>query len=128
MQKIKIKDNVEYSGHSIRNNGSVDLTLKAAYSQLSNTVMMMQLLNEDVTIKARIAAENGGKPFMLGSFRVKQITVSDDGESTLKFNGLKDYVETNNLNLLPLKSDEVSEFTILMEADIEDEEEDDDDE
>ena len=55
----------------------------------------------------------------LGCFRVKQIVIDGDGESIIKFNGLNDYIEMDNLNLLPLNSDENKEFVALMEAEIE---------
>lgn len=117
---VKVKEVVKYGGHSLSANGSVNFTLKASYSELTNTIQMMQMLNNDVIIKAKLPA---GKPMKLGMFRIKQIVVDGDGESTLKFNGLNDYIEMDNLNLLPLNSDENKEFVILMEAEIEVEEE-----
>ena len=117
--KIKVKEIVSYKGHSISANGSVNFTVKAMYSQLTNTIKLMQLLNNDVTIKAKLPEE---KPMKLGSFRLKQITVDGDGESSIKFNGVVDYIEVDNLNLLPLNNSESKEFTVLFESDIEIEE------
>lgn len=116
---VKVKEVVKYGGHSLSANGSVNFTLKASYSELINTIQMMQMLNNDVNIKAKLPA---GKPMKLGMFRIKQIVVDGDGESTLKFNGLNDYIEMDNLNLLPMNSDENKEFVVMMEADIEKEE------
>ena len=59
----------------------------------------------------------------LGMFRIKQITVDGDGESTIKFNGLNDYIEMDNLNILPTNGDENKMFTVMMEADVEEEDE-----
>jgi hypothetical protein len=78
----------------------------------------MQLLNNDVYIKAKIPGE---RPMKLGEFRVKQIVIDGDGESVLKFNGLNDYIEMDNLNLLPMNDSDVKEFVVMMEADIEEE-------
>lgn len=117
---VKVKEVVKYNGHSLSANGSVNFTLKASYSELPNTIQMMQMLNNDVTIKAKLPA---GKPMKLGMFRIKQIVIDGDGESTLKFNGLNDYIEMDNLNLLPLNNDDNKEFVIMMEAEIEIEEE-----
>lgn len=114
--KIKVKEVVKYGGHSLSANGSVNFTLKAQYSELPNTIQLMQLLNNDVNIKAKAP---GGSPMKLGFFRIKQIVIDGDGESTIKFNGLNDYIEMDNLNLLPLNSDENKEFIVLMEAEIE---------
>lgn len=117
--KIKVKEIVSYKGHSISANGAVNFTVKAMYSQLTNTIKLMQLLNNDVIIKAKLPEE---KPMKLGSFRIKQITVDGDGESSIKFNGVVDYIEVDNLNLLPLNNSESKEFTVLFESDIENEE------
>lgn len=116
---IKVKEVVKYAGHSLSANGSVNFTLKASYSELTNTIQLMQMLNNDVVIKAKLP---GGKPMKLGMFRIKQIVIDGDGESTLKFNGLNDYIEMDNLNVLPLNSDENKEFVIVTEAEIENEE------
>lgn len=116
MMNVKVKEVVKYGGHSLSANGSVNFTLKAQYSELPNTIKLMQMLNNDVNIKAKVP---GGKPMKLGFFRVKQIVIDGDGESTIKFNGLNDYIEMDNLNLLPLNTDENKEFVVLMEADIE---------
>lgn len=115
---IKVKEVVKYGGHSLSANGSVNFTLKAAYSELTNSIKLMQMLNNDVNIKAKVP---NGKPMKLGMFRIKQIIIDGDGESTIKFNGLNDYIEMDNLNLLPLNSDENKEFVVLMEAEIEEE-------
>lgn len=117
---IKVKEVVKYGGHSLSANGSVNFTLKASYSELTNSIQAMQMLNNDVIIKAKLPST---KPMKLGMFRIKQIIVDGDGESVLKFNGLNDYIEMDNLNSLPLNNDDNNEFVIMMEAEIEDEEE-----
>ena len=119
---LKIKEVVTYAGHSLKANGAVDFTLKAAYSELPNSIQLMQMLNNDVEIKAKLP---GSKAMKLGTFRIKQIVIDGDGESVLKFNGLNDYIEMDNLNLLPLNNDENKEFQILAEAEIEMEDEED---
>lgn len=118
---VKVREVVTYGGHSISANGSVNFTLKAAYSELVNTIKVMQMLNNDITIKAKLP---GSKAMQLGSFRVKQITIDGDGESVLKFNSLDDYVELDALNTLPTGArQDKPEFAVLLEAEIEDEEE-----
>ncbi len=120
MTAIKVKQVVTYGGHSMSANGSVNLTLKSAYSELTKSVQQLQMLNNDVNIKAKLP---GGKPMKLGAFRIKQIAIDGDGESVLKFNGISDYIEMDNLNLLPLNSDDNKEFVVMMEAEIESEDE-----
>lgn len=119
--EVKVKEVVTYGGHSLKANGAVDFTLRASYSELTNSIKLMQMLNNDVNIKAKVP---GGKAMKLGIFRVKQIVVDGDGESVLKFNGLNDHIEMDNLNMLPLNDSDTKEFVVLMEAEIEEEDED----
>lgn len=117
---VKVRQVVSYKGHNVSANGSVNLTLGAMYSELTGSIKLMQMLNNDVIVKAKLP---DSKPMKLGMFRLKQITVNSDGTSKVKFNGTVDFVEIDNINSLPLNSDECSEFVIMYETDIEDEEE-----
>lgn len=121
--QIKVKEVVKYGGHSLSANGSVNFTLKAGYSELPNTIKLMQMLNNDVSIKSKIP---GSKVLKLGVFRIKDIRIDGDGESTIKFNGLNDFIEMDNLNVLPLNTDDNKEFAVLMETDTEEEGDEDD--
>lgn len=112
---VKVKLVVGYKGHNISANGSVNLTLCADYSELKNTIMAMQMLNNDVKIKAKLPGANAIK---LGSFRIRDIRIDGDGESTIKFNGLNDYIEMDNLNALVTSE----RFNAMFEAEIEEEE------
>lgn len=114
--KIQIKEVVEYNGHSLSANGSVNFRLKAKYSELKSTILLMQMLNNDILIKAKPA---GRKALKLGMFRLKQIIIDGDGESIIKLNGISDYIEMDNLNLLPLSSEDDKIFSVLFEAEIE---------
>ena len=118
MRKIKIKEMVSYSGHSLSGNGVVNVTLKAMYSELVNTIQVMQLLNNDITLKAKLNSEAK----KVGIFKVKHIDIDGDGESKIKLTGMAEYVNLDVLNEFPLKSDESQEFAVMMAADIEDEE------
>lgn len=110
--KKEIKQVVTYGGHSLAASGSVNLSFKAGYSELVNSVNLLSMLNNDVSIKARMP---GSKPFKLGIFRVKAVNIGDDGESVLKFNSLDTSVELNNLNSLVT----TDAFTVLYEAELE---------
>jgi len=119
---LKVKQVVTNAGYRVGANGSVSISFAAKYSELTNTIKLQQLLNNDVEIKAKVPTGTG-KPQVLnlGNFRVKRTTIDDDGESKVEFNGITDYIEMDNLNKLPLNSDDLKEFTILVTADIESE-------
>ena len=74
---VEVKVIGKYNGHSVKANQSVDLSFKAGYDQLSGAVRLLQLLNNDVTIKSKVPDE---KPFNLGTFRVQNVNISHDGE------------------------------------------------
>ena len=115
-KKVVISEFVSYSGHNVSANGVVNLTLIARYSELTNTIQAMQLLNEDIKIKARLGSS---KPMMLGIFRIKNIMVDGDGESKIKLASSRDSVELDNINALPFSNEDNSEFAIRMEATVE---------
>ena len=118
--KVKVQEVVRYGGHNLAANGAVTLVLTASYSELVNTVQVLQMLNNDVDIKAKLP---GKKAMRLGLFRVNHIDVNDDGTSRIKFRGISDYIEMDNLNSLPKKDEDVPDFKVLFEADVEEEDE-----
>lgn len=114
--KLKVMEVMKYGGHSLSANGMVNVTFTAMYSELAKSLQLMQLLNEDVTVAAKLPSE---KPMPLGTFRVHQLIVDDDGESKVKLRGMSEFVETDSLNSLPLRNSEVPEFQVMFKADIE---------
>ena len=115
MRKIKVTGFYSYKGHSVLQNGSVNITLKAQYSGITNSVQLLQMLNNDVNIHVKMATEK--KPFTIGTFRIKSINFDDDGESIVKFNSLNDFVDIDGINRLITKD----EFKVLFSANIEEE-------
>ena len=111
MKKIKIREVVGYNGHNVKANGIVLLNLKAMYSELVNTIQVLQLLNNDV----KISVIEGKSENSLGMFRVKNVNVSDDGESVLKFETLAEAAEMDKINSLVGKE---GEFVINMFAEV----------
>lgn len=121
MVEAKVKVVASYAGHSLRQNGNVDFTLKCQYSELTNYIQLIQMLNNDVNITAKMPSE---KPLKLGMFRIKEIKIDGDGEGVIKFNSLNDFVEVNNLNKIVTKE----LFQVMFKSEIEEESEDVEDE
>ena len=113
--EVKVKEIVKYKGHTVKQNGSVDLKLTAMYSELTKSMQVLQMLNNDVELTAKLPSM---KPIKLGIFRVSKVIIDGDGESVLCFNSLNDYVEMNNVNSIVCNE----EIQILMRAEIEEEE------
>ena len=118
-KQVSIRQVVTYQNHNRRNNGAVTLNLNSEYGELVHTIELQQLLSLDISITAKVV---GQREFGLGMFRLKKSTILDDGESKLQFEGLSDFVEVDNLNNLPLKSDETPQFVVVYNAIVESEE------
>ena len=121
-EAVRIKIVVQYYGHSFRKNGDLDFNVKADYSEIVNTVSMVRMLNQNITVDARIGTK---KPAKLGVFTIKQIVFDREGESRIRLNSETDAVDQSKL--IELTSSE--ELIVLrMSAIVETEEIDDDDE
>lgn len=116
---IKVKAIVVNGGYNVKANGSVNITFIAGYSELTNMIQVQQLLNNDVNVKARVPRLDGKAEILkLGMFRVQQTVIDHDGETKLKLNGLDEQIEMDNLHKLPVNNGDISEFNILLEADV----------
>lgn len=112
-KQVRIRQVVTYQSHNRRANGAVTLNLNAEYSELVHTIELQQLLSNDIKVFAKVVNE---REYSLGMFRLKKSTIMDDGESKLQFEGLSDFVEVDNLNNLPLKSDDVPQFVVFYDS------------
>lgn len=113
--KVNVKTVAKYNGHSIGNNGNVNLKLKCDYSEITSYIKLIQMLNNDVTIEIKHPDQ---KKFSLGTFRIKQIAIDHDGEGALTFNSTNDFVEVDNLNRLIMQNKD-EQFQAFFTADVE---------
>jgi hypothetical protein len=97
MSKIMVKAVVTYKGHSVSANGAVNLSMKAKYEELINSMQLLQMLNNDVAIVAKLPDSS---PSKLGMFRIKNVTFDGDGESVIKFDSISDYVDLEAIGKL----------------------------
>lgn len=100
MKKVKVLLEVQYDGHSVKRNTSIDLKFKVPYSELVNCLNLLQLLNCNVRLIAKV---NNKNKYEIGTFYLNNLSIDRDGESNIKFNSEVDYVELNNINLLTEK-------------------------
>lgn len=114
-QTVKVKTESKYMNHSVKANKSIDILFKMPYSELSQYIQTIQMLNENVTLAGKIGSDK--KPLLLGTFMVNNINVDRDGEGKIKFNSQLDYVESENINELANRNEEP--LVLLMKADIE---------
>lgn len=125
-QQIKFKVVAKYNGHNVKPSGAVDLNVTVDYSEMKETIQLLQLLNNDIKIDVKKPSE---KAFKLGTFRLQNLQYDHDGQAKIRFNSTSDFVEVDNLNrLIPMEKEErfVMRFDSLVE--LEDDEVEDDEE
>jgi hypothetical protein len=115
MQEIKLFGLASYKGHTVSDNGSVNLSFKFAYDELATPLKLCQMLNNDINVMVQLP--DVGK-IKLGMFRLKMIRIDGDGESTVKFNSLSDFVETDNLNRIITKDLFKVKFSAVIEEEV----------
>lgn len=120
--KKEIKSVCVYCGHSIKQSGAIDLKLKSKYEDLVNSVQLLQMLNNDVSVLVKLPDQK--KEFSLGSFRLNKLSVDHDGESLIVLNSTNEFVEIDNINDIVTQEP----FRVTFKAEIEEEETQEDDE
>ena len=56
--EVKVKEIVKYKGHTVKQNGSVDLKLTAMYSELTKSMQVLQMLNHQLKANHSICYQN----------------------------------------------------------------------
>lgn len=115
MEEVKLKTEGTYFNHNVKKNKSIDLVIKLPYSELTNYIQSIQMLNENVEVVARISSD---KPMPLGSFMINNISIDNDGEGKLKLNSQLDFVDADAINKLAMRNDEP--LKLMLKCKIED--------
>lgn len=124
-KQVKVITEGVYVSHGVKKNKSIDLVIKAPYSELRNYIQTIQMLNENVDVSVKIGSD---KPVLLGSFMISNINVDNDGEGKVRLNSQLDFVNANEINTLASRSDEPLKVLFKCKIDSEDESEESDDE
>lgn len=119
MVKADLKFVANYNGHNIKKNGSVALTVTCDYDELTNSVQLIQMLNNNIKVSAKVPDIE--KVLKLGEFSLKSFNISHDGTSKITFNSTVDYAEIENLSKIVI--DEKFRVRCEAEIEVEDEEE-----
>lgn len=73
----------------------VKLGFKIRYSDMLTSINLLQGLNSDITIHAKLS---GRKAVNLGLFTIGGLNFDKDGNATVQFKSLVDSVNLNNIN------------------------------
>ena len=115
VQEIKLNMNCYYESHDIKKSGIVNFKVVANYDELAKVVPLIQLLNNDMKIGAKLPDHD--KPFTIGTCRLNSLKINSDGTSNVHFNSIVDNVKLNNLNKL-VATEKGAEITLLIIGEI----------
>ena len=96
-KKFKQKGVATFQSLSIRSNKTVQLNFKLRYDEILTSVELLQGLNSDITVHAKIG---DNKPVNLGIFTIGSVNFDKDGNATIPFKSLVDNVNLDNINSL----------------------------
>ena len=94
-KKFKQKGVATFQSLSIRRNKTVQLNFKLRYDEILTSVELLQGLNSDITVHAKIG---DNKPVNLGIFTIGAVNFDKDGNATIPFKSLVDNVNLDNIN------------------------------
>ena len=94
-KKFKQKGIAEFQGMSIGKNKTVQVKFKLRYDEILTSVELLQGLNSDITVHAKIGDD---KPVNLGIFTIGAVNFDKDGNATIPFKSLVDNVNLDNIN------------------------------
>lgn len=117
METVKIKTEAKYVSHDVKQNKSINVNFKMPYSELTNYIQSIQMLNENITLAGKIGSDK--KPLKFGMFSLNNINIDRDGEGKIKFNSQLDFVESQNINELANRNDEPLILFLKAEIDVE---------
>lgn len=105
-RKFKQKGVAKFEGLNIGKNNAVVLKFKLPYDEIITSVELLQGLNTDITVKAKIPNKDAS---VLGLFTIGGINFDRDGNAVVTFKSL-----VNNVNLDKICSVVDEEYIQLM--------------
>lgn len=93
-KKLKQKGIATFAGFNVGKNKVVTLKLKLKYDEVITSIELLQALNNDITIHAKIP---DCQAMNLGMFMIGGISFDQDGNATIPFKSLVDNVNLDNI-------------------------------
>lgn len=107
-KKLQEKGLAEFDGMSVSSGQIVTLKLKLRYDEMLTSVNLLQALQTDVTVQAKVPDE---KAFNLGIFSVNSVSFDKDGNAKVCLKALVDNVEINRV--CQLASEQIIQIRFL---------------
>ena len=118
-KKFSQKGIATFAGLSIGANKVVTLKFKLRYDEIITSINLLQGLNNDITIKAKV---DGSKEKNLGVFGISGIPFDKDGNATVTFKSTVDNVEMENITSLMYSDSDYVQLSFLAVLQLEESE------
>lgn len=92
--ELKQKGVAKFQGFNVAASKVVTLKVKIPFNELVTSVKLLQSLNTDVTIHARM---DGAKAVNLGMFNIGSVSFDKDGNASAQFKSMMENVDTENI-------------------------------
>ena len=83
-----------FLGLNVGASKAVTLKFKISYSEIVTSINLLQGLNTDITIQAKVGS---AKPIDLGMFTIGNVSFDRDGNATVQFKALVDNVNLDKI-------------------------------
>lgn len=93
-KEVKLKGVSKYAGLNVSSSKVVTLTMVMGYEEIITSVKLLQGLNTDITVLAKVGIR---KPVSLGIFTVNGVNFDRDGNAKISLKSMVDNVELNNI-------------------------------
>lgn len=93
-KKFKQKGVASFEGMTIGKNKTVQVKFKLPYDEIITSVELLQGLNTDITVKAKIPNKEA---MVLGLFTIGGVNFDRDGNAVIPFKSLTDNVNLDNI-------------------------------
>lgn len=93
-EKMKIKFECIFSGHNIKQNGIVQLKLKAPEEEIHNILSLVTCIGKEI----KVAASIGTEKIKIGKFFVDKITIDKNAQATIT---IVSTIESIDCSVLP---------------------------
>lgn len=110
----------QFKNMGIKKDKSIDVSFIFPYDERANIIKAVLMVAQDVRVLAKLPHQ---KPLDLGYYKIYNLSMDRDGQTTLKLNTLLEYAKVDNVNEIVANEDTLLQLRLSASVIVEDEEE-----
>lgn len=120
-KEFKQRGVAEYKGLNVSASKIVTISFKFRYDEMITSINLLQGLNTDITVHARIS---GSKAKNLGIFTISGVSFDKDGNASVQFKSMVENVNLDNItDVISADDDDILQLQFLAVLELPDKEE-----